>query len=263
MNFLSTVALGGVAGFTIYLGLPIARIRNIPRSLQTFLNSLAVGILVFLLWDVLSEISESIHDAMADAQKGDSGLFVALIVLFAIGMGVGLLSLVYFDRLVIRRKAEASKAGDATPAQLALMIALGIGLHNFSEGLAIGQAASLGKIGLAAILIIGFGLHNATEGFGVAAPYVGSASPSWARLGLLGLIAGGPTFLGTIVGYSVVSPYVFVLFLALASGSILYVLTEMLHVGRRFGLREVAMWGIFAGFALAYGTDLILAWAGK
>jgi ZIP family zinc transporter len=101
-----------------------------------------------------------------------------------------------------------------------------------------------------------------TEGFGIAAPLTVGAQPSWAFLSLAGLISGGPTFLGTVLGYSVQSDAVFVLFLALAAGSIFYVVSELLHVGRRFGLREVAMWGVFLGFLAGYGTDLILTWGG-
>ena len=151
----------------------------------------------------------------------------------------------------------------APPQQLSLIIAVGIGLHNFSEGLAIGQSAAANAIGLATLLIIGFGAHNATEGFGIAAPMTTMEErPSWKFIVLLGLIGGGPTFLGTILGYSVHSEALFVLFLSLAAGSILYVISELLNVGRRFGIREVAMWGIFAGFFLGFGTDLILTWAG-
>ena len=142
------------------------------------------------------------------------------------------------------------------------MIATGIGVHNFAEGLAIGQASREGALQLATLLIIGFGLHNMTEGFGIAAPLTGGARPSWAFLGLAGLIGGGPTFLGTLLGYSVQSTSIFVLCLALAAGSILYVIAELLHVGRRFHLPELAMWGVFAGFCAGYATDLILTWAG-
>jgi ZIP family zinc transporter len=129
--------------------------------------------------------------------------------------------------------------------------------------LAIGQSARSGEIGLATVLIIGFGLHNATEGFGIAAPLTTEAErPSLGFLALAGLIGGAPTFLGTHLGFSVKSDAVFVLCLALAAGSIFYVVSELLHVGRRFQSRELAMWGIFLGFFAGYGTDLILTWGG-
>jgi ZIP family zinc transporter len=86
------------------------------------------------------------------------------------------------------------------------LIAIGIGLHNFAEGLAIGQSAAGGEISLALTLVVGFGLHNATEGFGIVAPLSGGRErPSWRFLGLLGLIGGGPTFFGTLVGQAWVS----------------------------------------------------------
>jgi zinc transporter, ZIP family len=262
MTVATTVLLGAIAGFTIYLGLPFARLQNPPHSLQAFLNAVATGILLFLLWDVITKASEPIDTALDMARKGHAAGFVTLLVLFAGGFGVGLLSLVYFERHVIRRAGRGAGSGAVTPVQLALMIATGIGLHNFSEGLAIGGASRGGAISLATILIIGFGLHNMTEGFGIAAPLTAGPRPSWAFLGLAGLIGGGPTFLGTVLGVSVQSEPVFVLFLALAAGSIFYVVSELLHVGRRFALREVAMWGVFLGFLAGYGTDLILTWGG-
>jgi ZIP family zinc transporter len=82
-----------------------------------------------------------------------------------------------------------------------MMIAVGIGLDNFAEGLAIGTSAAAGESQLTVLLIVGFGLHNATEGFGLVAPLSAAGTrPSWGRLGLLGLVGGGPTFLGTFVG---------------------------------------------------------------
>ncbi|MEP7284854.1 MAG: ZIP family metal transporter [Chloroflexota bacterium] len=262
MTFLPTVLLGAIAGCTIFLGLPIARLKQPSQSWQAFLNALSIGILLFLLWDMLSKASDPIYTALASAQKGDSGNFILLLALFAGGFGGGSLGLVYFERYFIRRVAKETRTGEATPQQLALIIATGIGLHNFSEGLAIGQSSREGAIGLATILIIGFALHNMTEGFGIAAPLTAGSYPSWRFLGLAGLIAGAPTFVGTILGYSVYSEALFVLFLALAAGSIFYVVAELLHVGRRFDLRELVMWGIVLGFILGFATDLILTWGG-
>jgi len=259
MGLLPTVLLGAIAGFTILLGLPVARLRNLPRSGQAFLNALATGILVFLLWDILSKASEPITTALDVAKKGEPTEFVLLLALFVAGFGVGLLGLVYFDQAFIRRPHAGS---EMPPFQLALMIAIGIGFHNFSEGLAIGQASRTGAIELATLLIVGFGLHNATEGFGIAAPLASGPTPSCAFLGLTGLIAGGPTFLGTVLGYSLQSPPVFVLCLALAAGSILYVVGELLNVSRRFQLPQLASWGVFLGLLAGFGTDLILTWAG-
>ena len=142
------------------------------------------------------------------------------------------------------------------------MIATGIGLHNFSEGLAIGQSAGRGEIGFAALLIIGFGLHNATEGFGIVGPLVGENRPSWRFIGLAGLIGGGPTFLGTIVGYFFLSDAMFVLFLSLAAGALVYIIGELFNLNRRPETKFPAGWGIFIGFLIGYFTDLILTIAG-
>src|SRR5207245_3725446 len=129
------------------------------------------------------------------AHEGGLANLIQLLVIFAVSFATGLIGLVYVDRYFIRRHKVGS---EISPFQLALMIAAGIGVHNFSEGLAIGQASRSGALELASILIVGFGLHNATEGFGVAAPLtLGSARASWGFLGLAGLIGGGPTFLGT------------------------------------------------------------------
>lgn len=258
MPLASTVLLGAIAGFTIYLGLPVARLRDARPQWQAFLNALATGILVFLLWDILTKASEPIQGALETAEKGDAAGFFSLLALFVVGFGVGLLGLVYFARAFVK----GAKGGAVAPAQLAVMIAAGIGLHNFSEGLAIGQSSRAGAIGLATLLIVGFGLHNATEGFGIAAPLTAGPRPPWAFLALLGLMGGGPTFLGTLLGYSAQSTAVFVLCLALAAGSIFYVVSELLHAGRRFQLQELAMWGVFLGFFAGYGTDLLLTWGG-
>ena len=159
---------------------------------------------------------------------------------------------------------EMQRRQGLTPSRsLALFIAVGIGLHNFAEGLAIGQSAAAGEVSLALVLIVGFGLHNATEGFGIVAPLAGDgAVPSWRFLALLGLIGGGPTFIGTVVGQAWVNEFVSVAFLTLAAGSILYVVIELLNVNRGFGMKRLVTWGLLVGLLAGFLTDWILVAAG-
>lgn len=261
MSFLQTISLGAIAGFTIYLGLPIGRIEKISDRVRSFLTMMSAGILIFILFDIFSHIKEPIETALKQTQEGKVGpgevvLFLGILV---VGLSVGLLGLVAFELRFTR--ANKLTGQPATPARLALMIAIGLGLHNFSEGLAIGQSAVQGQIALASLLVIGFGLHNATEGFGVVGPLAGTR-PSWGFLGLMGLVGGGPTFLGTIIGFSFVSQPISILFLALAAGAILYVIGELYHVARRADVKYIAMGGLLTGFLLAYGTEIVLEMAG-
>jgi zinc transporter, ZIP family len=142
-----------------------------------------------------------------------------------------------------------------------MVIAIAIGLHNFAEGLAIGVSAKTGAVGLATVLIIGFGLHNATEGFGIVGP-LGAVRPSWQWLGLAGLVAGGPTFLGTLVGFQVSSSELELLFYALAGGAVLYVIGEIWTGMRRYGHRTLGLYMLAAGFLLGVATDLVVTYGG-
>lgn len=269
--------LGAIAGLTIYLGLPLGRMRA-PARVKSFLGGVAIGILVFLLWDVLANAWAVTTDRLGAHHYLSATGYAALMLG---GFGFGLLSLVYFDRWMAGRarkaRPEGPGAATARPAvipsgaeaararalQLSMLIAVGIGLHNFGEGLAIGSSAAAGRISLALLLVIGFGAHNATEGFGVVGPLAGAGErPSWGRLGLLGLIAGGPTFLGTIIGQQVTSPALMVLFLALAAGSILYVVIELLAVARASGFKVLITWAVFVGVVLGFVTDAIVSAGG-
>jgi zinc transporter ZupT len=261
LGFWETILLGCIAGFTIFFGLPVAKLKNIKPQAMSFLNSLAVGVLFFLLFDVIRQASIPVEDSLRVwiSGGGDPNNFISLCLIFIIGISIGLVGLVFGTRSFLR---SAKEAAGHNPLALSLIIATGIGMHNFAEGLAIGQSAATGAIELAFMLIIGFGLHNATEGFGIAAPLMQAEGVRWRFLLLAGIIGGAPTFLGTVVGYAFVSPVLSVLFLTLAAGAIIFVISEMLHVARRVGFVETGVIGLAVGFLIAYGTDLILAAVG-
>ncbi|WP_194915410.1 ZIP family metal transporter [Catenulispora rubra] len=291
--------LGAIAGFTIYLGLPLGRLRAPLPRLRALLNAVAIGILLFLLFDVLSHAWAPVDSALSDKPHriGDA---VGYGLLMAAGIGVAFLGLTRFDRWVAKHAtrspgtgpgagrgagtgpgagpgaASAAELGSGSGsghgtrraplsrlASLPMLIAIGIGLHNFAEGLAIGNSAAGGEISLAVMLIVGFGLHNATEGFGIVAPMAAVGErPSWRYLGLLGLIGGGPTFAGTLVGEQFTSTPTAIAFLSLAAGSILYVVIELLAVARRTGLKELTSYGIMIGLVAGFLTDAIVTLGG-
>ncbi|HEY0830153.1 MAG TPA: zinc permease [Candidatus Dormibacteraeota bacterium] len=254
MSQTAAVALGALAGATVFVGLPIARMHGLPKALQGFLNALATGILVFLLWDILTHAAGPVE---ASIVQGHRSTFAAMAVIFAVGIGAGLLGLVYFNRSIFGHLRHGTAAPD--PRSLTLAIATGLGLHNLSEGLAIGESAHVGAIAFTGVLAVGFALHNITEGFGIAGPLTtDSKKASWGFLGLAGLIGGGPTFLGTWIGYLASSTYFSVAFLAVAAGALLYVLNELFHLGRRVSTPTTFAWGLLIGFLLAYATDLFL-----
>ena len=246
MSFQETVILGSIAGLTIFLGLPLARLRVVAPRYHAFLNALAIGILLFLFVDIVEHAIGPVETAI----KSDTGSVALLVALLIGGFGIGLLSLVYYMRRV-------SLGPGFTAMHLAVVIATGIGLHNFSEGLAIGSSAAKGDLTLALTLVVGFGLHNVTEAFGIAAPLAGKR-PSWALLGLVGVIGGGPNFVGTIVGYTFSSPAVSVLFLSLAAGALVFVIGELFASGRKLASPLWNGWGIGIGFLAGLLTDLVL-----
>jgi len=284
MSFAETALLGALAGFTIFLGLPVARLELLSPRARVSLAMFSVGILVFLLVDVLAHgfaISEQAVEAFKDGE-GSFGRAAGLALLLVGGFGLGSVGLGLLERRLRQAPPLPRIAGgavDVLPAEeavriaaddqrhrsgvlrMGLIVATAIGLHNFAEGLAIGVSAGTGEIGLATVLIIGFALHNATEGFGIIGP-LGNVKPSWSWLLLAGLIGGGPVFLGAMLGYNVSSEPLELAFYAVAGGAILYVIGEIWHGMRRYGHRELGLALLACGFAAGVITDLVVVYGG-
>jgi ZIP family zinc transporter len=244
----------------------------------------SVGVLVFLLVDVLGHGFEIAEDAVTEFDAGTAsfGHAAGLTLLLVGGFGVGSAGLGILERRlragaplppVAGGSTEVLTASDqqaldtqeaaarARALQTGVIIAIAIGVHNLAEGLAIGVSAQSGEIGLATVLVIGFALHNATEGFGIVGP-LGDVKPSWTWLGLTGLIGGAPTFFGAMIGYHVTSDPLELCFYALAGGAILYVIGEIWHGMRRYGHRELGLLMLAAGFTAGVLTDLVVAYGG-
>jgi zinc transporter, ZIP family len=305
MDYYQLLLLGAIAGFTIFLGLPLAVLQNTSLKKKGFLNAIAIGILVFLIIDVFSHAWEPTADSVKAAFAGKSSAsYDALFNILAMfgGLAIGLLGLVFYESRYMKQQNPSSftsttkkengnmtihDAGQLDSAtikdvdvgnsgglkqqlihetyayKLSMMIAIGIGFHNFSEGLAIGQSFVSGAIGLALLLIIGFGSHNATEGFGIAGPLTGlSKKPKIRFVLLLGLIGGGPTFLGTVIGSLWISNVAYILFLSIAGGALVYVSMLMYNSGRKLATNNILMSGIFVGLCIGFVTDLIVTLGG-
>ena len=290
-----TLLLGFIAGVTILLGLPLGRLRAPAERTRVFLNAVAVGILVFLLWDVLTHAFEPIDAALGGLREGSGGWGPVLGygVLFFVGLAVGFGALVGYEGWMDRRAGRTqprsadrpsiperppglggpgAMAATEIPARaarwsaarrLTLLIAVGIGLHNFGEGLAIGSSAAQGEISLAVLLVIGFALHNGTEGFGIVAPLAADGDrPGWGFLLAMGLIGGGPTFLGTAVGHQFTNDGLSIVFLTLAAGSILYVVLQLVILAGKSARRRALYVGVFTGLVVGFLTDMIVTLGG-
>jgi ZIP family zinc transporter len=239
------LGLGAVAGvIPVYLGIGAALLlgKVLPRSWEGGLIGVATGVLVYLFFDLM-------HEAVELSGARD----VLSWSVFLGSLGASLVGLVAL---------ESSQIFGGRPAgrllSLPFMIAIGMGFHNLGEGLAIGASYANGEWGLSMLLVTGFALHNGTEGFGIVGA-AGKTPVQWTDVFLLGLIAGGPTCVGTLLSGQGLSPYLSISFYTLAAGSLLYVILSLTAISYTASRRVQVASGIFVGIALMYVTAMLLA----
>jgi len=249
-RYLATFALLGVyAGVVpVFLGLLwLPFLRGLSRRWIDFFLSLTVGLLVFLGVEALAEALE-VAGRVSAAFQG-----TALVLLGVAGTWLALAAL---------GQRRAGKGGAHTPSDVAMLIALGIGLHNLGEGLAIGTSYATGEIALGTFLVVGFLIHNTTEGLGIVAPIARERTPL-RRLLLLGALAGLPTVLGAWIGGFSYSPLWTTLFLAVGVGAIAQVVVQLWKLFAREpggGLTSpLNTAGLLLGMAIMYATGLLVA----
>jgi zinc transporter ZupT len=254
LDFYGLMALLGVYVGVVPVALGMLFLPFLARVREEWIRvfmAVTIGLLGFLVVDGSLE-------GLEIAEQG-SGAFGGPELVF-LGAAVFYLALVVIDRhMTVRQRAAETSGGDAT--KVALLIAIGIGLHNLGEGLAIGSAYAVGALALGAFLVIGFALHNTTEGLAIVTPLAGARRPPLARLGALGLIAGAPAILGAWIGAAAFDPSLAAFLLGGAVGAIVKVIQQVVPFVRdRSGrvLYPASVGGILAGIATLYVTGLLV-----
>jgi ZIP family zinc transporter len=261
-GFGTFLLLVSVMGLSIFLSLPVILTKAARSRTVTFLNAAAIGILLFLLADIFGDIAPLI--ASSTAYLTLPSLDVVFVVSVA-GVYAALYAIDQGSRPGLIRTTEgggtsSSEKGRYDPQRLALLIAVGIGFQNLTEGLVFGSAWSQAAVGLVAVIFLGFFLQNVTEGFPIVSPYLGEASRPVAVLASFFLIGGIPTIIGGAVGYYYNSSFLDVLFDSLAIGAILYVLLPMLRVAFRplddavaaHRRNRLVSFGLLVGFLIGF-----------
>jgi zinc transporter ZupT len=225
-------------------------IARISKNKYKFFLALTAGLLLFLGIDAIEEALEISNENLDDSFNGS--LLVVTVVI------VSFLGLFYSGQKLVK-KAENMRI--SKPIAIALMIAIGIGLHNLGEGLAIGAAIGLGEIALSTFLIVGFALHNTTEGIAIAAPMARGKM----MIGLLasfGIIAGFPAIIGTWLGGFLYSPFTAVIFLSIGAGAIFQVIISVISLAKDENEKHLSNAAVISGFAvgllLMYFTSILI-----
>ncbi len=251
---------GLMALLGIYVGvIPVALgmlwlpfVRRIDRRWVQFLLALTIGLLAFLAIDA---VQEGVDAAQAGPQAfgGAALVFVGALAAYLLLAGI--------DGYLAERRSRAEAAGGPGGAHLALLIAIGIGLHNLGEGLAIGSSYALGALALGTFLVVGFAIHNTTEGLAIVAPLASEPAPM-RRLVALGFIAGAPAVLGAAIGATAFDSSLAAFLLGVGAGAIAQVVQQILPsirdaAGR--ALHPLSVAGILAGLALMFATGLLVS----
>jgi len=225
-------------------------IKRISKQKYHFFLALTVGLLLFLAIDSIEEAIEVSNENLADSFNGTL-LITTVTVLSFLGL--------YYSGNKLVEKAGSSKF--TKPVAIALMISIGIGLHNFGEGLAIGAALGMGSIAFSTFLIIGFALHNTTEGIAIAAP-MSRGKLMIGKLAAMGIIAGSPAIFGAWMGGFVYSPFTSVIFLAIGAGAIfqvIVVIMKWIQEENDQNLSTIAVVsGIAVGMLVMYLTSILV-----
>lgn len=245
-NLAYAAGLGLLAGLVpVYLGLlPLPLVRRLSLLNRVLIISFSAGILMFLFADVMGE-------AVTLASAAAPGPAI-----FSLGLILGLAGPVGISSWRSQARRGTTEPSSAGPRfTTAYMIAMGIGLHNFGEGLALGASSTAGQLALTGVLLVGFALHNGTEGMGITGP-ISDLPLSFRDPLLMGFMAGFPTILGSVVGSLAYSALLGALFFSVAAGALLYVTVELIRVS--YSPRRTFL-GIVAGILVMYATELLLS----
>jgi len=248
LSFGETLLFSAVMGLSIYLSLPLILGKRTGETRTKLLIAVAIGILIFLIGDVFLDAAGSLYNGSLYGYGSSPGYDAV----FTTSMVAGFMILFYAGD---RRKLSM------TPTYLALMIAVGIGFQNLTEGLLFGSlGVTIGLSGAALVVLVGFILQNMTEGFPIASPFLGSMEGKTGLMVGALMIGGFPTILGGAIGYYYNTTFFDLVFYGLAIGTMFYVILPMLRnlfKDSDAGKLRIAYMGLFLGFLLGFAVNLM------